>query len=274
MKRGSMDPEGYYDEFGMGEWERLEQNPVARLEFETTVSMLETYLPGDGRVLDAGGGPGRYSIWLAERGYEVEHVDLSSEQVRIAREKAAEHEVSDRVTCSTGDVRDLDFEDRHFDAVCCLGGPISHILNADEREVAVQELGRVAKPAAPVFVSVIGRLAALQYGIRHGLDVHPEILPELAASGDYTQELMDRVEGDGWAECHFFRVAEFESLLESANLTVERIVGLEGLASVMQPELESAPMDAIEAVEEVVKLLLDDRSVADVSEHVLAVCRV
>lgn len=273
MERSSMDPERYYDEFGEGEWERLDQNPVARLEYENTVSILDTHLPQDGRVLDAGGGPGRYSIWLAEHGYEVGHVDVSGEQVRIAREKAEEHGVADRVTCQKGDVRDLSFNDGYFDAVCCLGGPLSHIMDADERADATSELRRVAKSDTPVFVSVIGRLASVKYGIRHGLDVHPEILPKVAENGDYTQELLDSVEGEGWAECHFFRATEFESLLESTNLSVERLVGLEGLASVMQPELEDAPEEAVEAVREVNQILQDDRCVADISEHMLAVCR-
>lgn len=269
-----MEPERYYDEFGEGEWERLDKNPVARLEYENTVSILNTHLPQDGRVLDAGGGPGRYSIWLAERGYEVEHVDLSSEQVQIARDKADEQGVDERVTCQKGDIRDLSFDDGYFDAVCCLGGPLSHIMCADERANATSELRRVAKSDTPVFVSVIGRLASVKYGIRHGLDVHPEILPEVAKSGDYTQKLLDGVEGEGWAECHFFRATEFESLLESADLSVEQLVGLEGLASVMQPELEDASEEAVNAVREVFQILQNDQSVADVSEHMLAVCRV
>lgn len=269
-----MDPEQYYDEIGIDEWERLEQNPVSRLEYDRTVSMLDAHLPQEGRVLDAGGGPGRYSIWLAEHGFEVEHMDMSSEQVQIAREKAEEHGVTSRVTCQKGDVRDLSFDDDSFDAVCCLGGPLSHIVDADERVAAARELRRVARSGAPVFVSVIGRLASVKYGIRHGLDVHPEILPRIAESGEYTQELLDSVDGDGWAECHFFRAAEFESLLASADLTVEQLVGLEGVASVMQPELEDAPDEGIEAVREVTQLLQNDRCIADISEHMLAVCRV
>lgn len=268
-----MDPERYYDEFGMGEWERLEENPVARFEYENTISTLEDYLPSRGLVLDAGGGPGRYAIWLAEQGYTVKHFDLSSEQVQLAKEQAEEYDVADRITCEQGDIRNIPFDDNEFDAVCCLGGPLSHVMNAAEREQAVDELQRVAKPDAPVFVSVMGRLAALRFGIRHHLDVHPEILPNVAATGDYTQELIDSVEGEGWAECHFFRAAEFEALLESADLSMMQLIGLEGLASVMQDELNDASDAAVETVREVVHLLQEDRCVADNSEHMLAVCR-
>lgn len=273
MTRASMDPEQYYDEFGTDEWERLDEDPVGRLEFENTVAALEADLPADGRVLDAGGGPGRYAVWLAERGHAVEHLDVSSEQVRIAREKAADHGVADRITCRKGDVRDLPFDDDAFDAVCCLGGPLSHVLDAEDRRTAATELPRVARPDRPVFVSVIGRLAAVVYGIRNGLDRHPEILPRLAATGDYTAELLERADSEGWAECHFFRAAEFEALLEEAGLAVEGLLGLEGPASVLGPELADAPPDGLESVREVVRLLKEDRSVADMSEHILAVCR-
>lgn len=270
--RGSdMDPERHYDEFGEGEWERLESNPVARMELENTLEILTAVLPKDGVVLDAGGGPGRYSIWLAKRGYRVEHVDVSAEQVRLAREKADEHGVGAQITARKGDIRDLDFEGEHFDAVCCLGGPLSHVIDASDRNRAVRELSRVARPGAPVVVSVIGRLNALRDGIRHGLDEHPGLLPEIAETGDFTQALIDEYGGEGWAECHFFRARELETLLSAAGLDVTQLVGLEGPASSMQPELSTASDAAVAAVEEVVDMLKTDPTVVDSSEHILAV---
>lgn len=268
-----MDPEQYYDEFGSDEWERLEANPVSRMEFENTIDVMETHLPESGQILDAGGGPGRYSIWLAEHGYTVEHLDVSAEQVRLAREKTDDRGVSDLVTCKQGDIRDLPFDDAEFDAVCCLGGPLSHVVDAGDRKEVVRELARVAKPGAPVFVSVIGRLTALRDGIKHQLDNTPETLLEIAETGDYTQETVEKHGGGGWAECHFFRADEFESLLETAEFEVEQLIGLEGVASVMEPELQEADDEAVAIVEEVVRMLRDDRTIADLSAHMLAVCR-
>ncbi|MFB6186529.1 MAG: class I SAM-dependent methyltransferase [Halobacteriaceae archaeon] len=270
----NMDPRQYYDDFGENEWKRLEENPVAQLEYENTIDILEQHLPIEGKILDAGGGPGRYSIWLADHGFDVEHIDFSAKQVAIARDKVREYELSDHITCQQGDIREIPFAENTFDAVCCLGGPISHIMDPDEREQAIGELRRVAKPEGVIFVSVIGRLASVLHGIRHGLQKHPEIIPEIAAHGDYTAELMENVEGEGWAECHFFRVGEFEELLTSTRLTITQIIGLEGLASGMQPELNEAPEEAIDYVTDVVKMLQEDRSVADFSEHILAVCEV
>jgi SAM-dependent methyltransferase len=268
-----MDPERHYDEFGAGEWNRLEANPVTRFEYENTLDELREWLPDSGEVLDAGGGPGRYSVWLADRGHAVEHLDVSAEQVRLARDAAADRGLDDRITCRKGDVVDLPFDDDRFAAACCLGGPISHVVDADDRAAAVRELRRVTAPGGPVFVSVIGRLTAIRDTIRHGLDDHPGILPDLGDSGDYTEELVAEHGSDGWAECHFFRADEFETLLGDAGLAVERLVGLEGPASVMEPELADASEEAVDAVREVVRALRYDRSVVDLSAHLLAVCR-
>jgi 2-polyprenyl-3-methyl-5-hydroxy-6-metoxy-1,4-benzoquinol methylase len=60
------------------EWRRLDADAYQRLEFETTLLFLEEHLPQKGLILDAGGGPGRYTIQLARRGYEVVLLDLTT----------------------------------------------------------------------------------------------------------------------------------------------------------------------------------------------------
>ncbi|WP_440006132.1 class I SAM-dependent methyltransferase [Halomicrococcus sp. SG-WS-1] len=269
-----MDPRRYYDEFGESEWERLDRDPVTRMEFENTTDYLDRYLPDSGHVLDAGGAAGRYSLWLAERGHDVTLVDLSAEQVALAREKATKRGLADRVTAERGDVRDLEFEDERFDAVCCLGGPLSHVVDDDERATAVAELRRVARSGRPVFVSVIGRLAALRDVVKFALDGSHGLLVPVAADGKYTEERVAELgDGEGWAECHLFRAEEFERELAAAGLEVERLVGLENVASRMNEELSAADEEAVEDVREVVRTLREDRTAVDWSEHMLAVCR-
>ncbi|HEY9483469.1 MAG TPA: class I SAM-dependent methyltransferase [Micromonosporaceae bacterium] len=58
----------YYATFRDREWQRLERDEGV-VEFEVTAAMLARHLPASGRILDVGGGPGRYAIWLADRGY-------------------------------------------------------------------------------------------------------------------------------------------------------------------------------------------------------------
>ncbi|WP_162224548.1 class I SAM-dependent methyltransferase [Halorussus amylolyticus] len=294
-----LDPQTYYDEFADGEWERLERDPVTRMEFENTTDYLAAFLPDSGdesasdavRVLDAGGGPGRYTCWLAERGYEVEHCDLSAEQVRIAREKVEERGLESRVTCQQADLRDLPFADESFDAVCCLGGPLSHVVDDAERADALAELRRVARSGvrtseasagssercsdgAPVFASVIGRFAMLRDIIKFVPDASHGLLAPIAEDGDYTAErVAEHADGEGWAACHGFRADEFEAELEAAGFEVETLVGLENVAARMKRELADASDEAVADVREVVRTLREDRTAVDCSEHMLAVTR-
>ncbi|WP_276253733.1 class I SAM-dependent methyltransferase [Halomontanus rarus] len=280
----TMDPERFYDDLGHAEWERLDRDPYHRLEWEGTIESLERHLPPTGRILDVGGAAGRYTVWLAEQGYDVTLVDISETQLDIAREKCGERGLRDRVAIERGDVRELAFDADAFDATLCLGGPVSHVLDAGERRTAVAELERVTRSNAPVFVSVMGRLAMIQAIVQQAGSVPDaeddvELLPAFADRGTYDLELLEaHARDDRDPACfgaHFFRAAELEALLEDNGLAVERLVGLEGIASLRRTEsgLEDVDSDALEAIEETVRLLRDDRTVADISTHMLAVGR-
>ncbi len=74
----------FYNQNPKMEWERTFSSPYRRLEYDTTLLFLEKYLPKKGTVLDAGAGPGRYSVELAKRGYDVVLVDLAEDTLRFA----------------------------------------------------------------------------------------------------------------------------------------------------------------------------------------------
>lgn len=266
----ALDPERYYDELAEDEWARLDASPKHRLEFRNTVDYLREHLPDAGRVLDVGGGAGRYAVWLAEHGHCVRLADFSAGQREVAGRKIREHGVAERVTVEAADVRDLPYEDAAFDAVCCLGGPLSHVVDGAERRRAVRELARVARDDAPVFVSVIGRIALLQHVVAH-LPDHYHRLPTFASDGDWTPAVAD-VDDPTFAETHFYRAAELREEL-SGSLDVVTLVGLEGVASNHAEPTNRADEAGLEALRTVVRGLREDETVVDLSEHILAVCR-
>jgi len=77
----------YYAEKALLEWRRLAKDPYHRLEFETTMHFLRKYLPRKGLLLDAGGGPGRYTIELVRLGYDVTLVDVTPEMLELAERR-------------------------------------------------------------------------------------------------------------------------------------------------------------------------------------------
>jgi 2-polyprenyl-3-methyl-5-hydroxy-6-metoxy-1,4-benzoquinol methylase len=97
------------------EWDRLGDAKGA-IEFERTKEILGRRLPPAPAVIaDIGGGPGRYSLWLAELGYTVEHRDL----VRLHVEQLQASSWS-TVHAEVGDARDLNLLDASVDAVVLL----------------------------------------------------------------------------------------------------------------------------------------------------------
>lgn len=271
------DPRSFYNDYGRREWQRLDSSIDGELEFDGTVAQLENELPESGHVMDAGGGAGRYAVWLAERGYEVTLVDISERQAELARDHADEHGVSANLSVVQGSITDVGFAAETFDATCCLGGPLSHVLDEQDRVRAAQELARVTVPDGPVFVSVMGRLGFVQLWLTTGYQL--ELLPDIIEHGDYDAQLLAEYGYEQpFTDTHFFRRRELSQLLSNAGLTVDNIVGLEGLASPFHDEQIRANVSNItagetDALKRVVSETNSDGAVADLSIHMLAIAQ-
>lgn len=73
-------------------------------------------LPGS-RALDVATGGGRNAIFLADRGYTVDAIDVSEEGLRIARERADERGVVDEIEFVRADVEEYEFSQGVYDVI-------------------------------------------------------------------------------------------------------------------------------------------------------------
>jgi ubiquinone/menaquinone biosynthesis C-methylase UbiE len=120
---------------------------------------------GDETVLDVGCGLGVMLIGAAKRlttgtaaGIDVwQTKDLSGNHPDATLENARREGVSDRVTISTADMRQIPFPDGHFDVIVS-NVAIHNLYKADERAAAVREIARVLKPGG----------ACILADVRHG----------------------------------------------------------------------------------------------------------
>jgi SAM-dependent methyltransferase len=217
-----------YDAGVEREWNRLVLDAYRGLEFNLTWEALTRLLPARSRVLDAGGGPGRYSLALARAGFDVHLVDLSPAQVQFVRERFSEEpaEVQARLLgCETADLRDLSrFTPGSFDAAVCLGAPLTHIPEAVDRVQAVREMTRVVRPGGWLFLTGVGRLAVLRWMLNFSSE---ELL-----TTDFERFLQDgMLFGPGEMLWHFFRADELRQLAESCGLETIEMRGCQGLSS-------------------------------------------
>ena len=102
-----------------------------------------------GTVLDIACGTGDFSIEALRHGVErVVGADISENMLAVAREKAREKGLEDRLEFRYGDSENLDFEDGTFDAVTVAFG----VRNFEHLEWGLAEMCRVLRPGGKVVV--------------------------------------------------------------------------------------------------------------------------
>ena len=82
-------------------------------------------------VLDLGCGTGSMTIELARRGYDMTGVDYSPEMLDVARERAEQAGLSDRILLLCQDMREFELYGTVDVAVCCLDG-INHLTSVKD----------------------------------------------------------------------------------------------------------------------------------------------
>ena len=148
----------FYNDNVMYEWERMKRHPI---EFEVTKHYLDKYIQSGDRVLDIGGGPGRYSFYLAEKGCDVTLFDLSEGNIAFVKRKA--HELNLKINTVQGDAREVDqLVCGNFDHVLLMG-PMYHLLDEQDRVKAMNAALKLLKPGGIIFVSFISLYAGFSY---------------------------------------------------------------------------------------------------------------
>jgi SAM-dependent methyltransferase len=250
----------YFDEYGEQEWERFESGRTPAMSLRTHIQMLEGYVrPGD-RVLDAGAGPGRFTLELLRLGAHVTALDISPGQLELLRARVPD------VDAQLGDITDLSrFPDDSFDVTVCFGGPLSYVLDRADRAVA--ELSRVTKPGGHVLVSVMGFAGAVIHYAPILVDLARRDGPakslEVARTGILQEE-----EGYGHLTIRMYLWDELEDLLSPHGEVVD------GAGAGVLPHLEVEEPEIRKMLEEFEDRLAYDPGSRSCGEHIIGVLRI
>jgi ubiquinone/menaquinone biosynthesis C-methylase UbiE len=212
------------------------------LELARTQALLERYLrPPPGVVADVGGGPGRYAVWLVERGYRVHLVDPVPLHVEQARLAARGRPGAALASAEVGDARELRLPAASVDAVLLLG-PLYHLLERAERVQALAEARRVCRPGGVVVAAAISRFASTLDGLRGGYLEDPAFAA--VAAGDRRDGRHRNPTGDPayFTTAYFHRPEELAAECAAAGLVHEATLAVEGPAWLL-PDLDARLAD-------------------------------
>ena len=244
------------------------------LELARTQALLERYLPpAPAVVADVGGGPGRYAVWLADRGYRVHLVDPVPLHVEQARAAAGDFRGAALASAEVGDARALRLGDASVDAVLLMG-PLYHLPERGDRLQALAEARRVCRRGGVVVAAAISRFASTLDGLRVGYLEDPAFAA--AAAGDRHDGRHRNPTGNQayFTTAYFHRPEDLASEYAAAGLSHEATLAVEGPAWLLS-DLDARFADerrravllaAIASVETEPTLL-------GVSAHLLAVAR-
>ncbi len=171
------------------------------------------------RVLDAGCGPGRHAIALAQRGINVIGVDASPDFITLARQSAQHLPVEFHEM----DIRALPY-DEAFDAVICLCQGGFGLLGGGDAELAViNGLARALEPGGGLALTAFSTYFVLRHmEANEVFDAATSVMHETATvRGPNGRERPF----DLWTTCYTPR--ELRLLAERAGLAVEGVYGVE-----------------------------------------------
>lgn len=262
----------YYEAFGEREWQRLDNPADGAIEFAVTCDALATHLPATGRVLDIGGGPGRYALWLAARGYRVVLADLTPTMLDIAREQVRRSSGGTRIEeIVEADACDLSrWADDSFDAVLALG-PFYHLPDPADRERAAAELHRVLRSGGVAFVALMPRHAFLRRTLsipdeRHRL-ADPAFIRRVMEDGVFINDVPGRFTGG-----YGVRPAEVSPFFERHGFVTRALLACESLVPDLQDSLAHMRQENLVAYQHTLRVILQcaaDPGLLSLSAHLL-----
>ena len=247
--------EQYYNKFN--EEKRL-QSRHGQVEYHTTMHYIHRYLDilknepenvtkQDGgetdpcgdidqqpvRIIDIGAGTGRYSVALADEGYDVTAVELVKYNLGILKQKGA------NVKAYQGNALKLKrFADNSFD-LALLFGPMYHLHSDEEHVQALLEAKRVVRSGGYIMVAyVMNDYSVIKYGF---MENH---IAERVKRGELTDDFQilhnDKKLHD------YARLEQIDAWNATAGLSRELMIAPDGAADYIRPMLNAMDEETFE----------------------------
>ena len=257
----------YYDTNSLDEWNRIANKP----EFLLTCRMLDKYVkPGD-KVLDIGGGPGRYTFYLADKNCDMTLFDLSPKNIRFANKKSLELNLPIKTIC--GDARIVDMlVNEQFDHVLMMG-PLYHLLEESDRITAVNAALNMLKLNGVIFTSFINLFAGMVYFMKFAPDAITLEIEKSYIDNAVAKKSFRGDEGNTFTRAYFCDQHEILPFMSQFPLEKLHLFGQEGIMSPCESNIMSQPKEIINAWLNLCEMIWEREDLLSWSEHLMYVGR-
>lgn len=223
------DLEKYYNKFN--EDKRLTRRH-GYVEFVTSMKYIHDYLDEEkqSKIIDIGAGTGRYSIALADEGYDVTAVELVKYNLGILKSKKS------NVKAYQGNALKLSrFEDESFD-IALLFGPMYHLCRFEDKVQALKEAERVTKKGGVILVAYcMNEYSILTYGFKENN------IERCIEEGRITEDF-HCMPADG--ELYdYLRIEDIDKINETVGIKRIKIISADGPANYMRSVLNAMDKD-------------------------------
>ncbi len=255
MSKKMTELEQYYNKFS--EDKRLTRRH-GQVEYRITMKYIRYYLQqmDHPAVLEVGAGTGRYSVQMAEEGYDVTAVELVKYNLGMLKAKGSS------VKAYQGDAKDLSqFADNSFDVTLVLG-PMYHLYTVEDKVQALTEAKRVTKPEGIVMVAYcMNEYGVLIYGFREGKV--KECLQDGRLTADFRcvprpEDLYD-----------YIRLEDIDKINQIVGLKRLKIIAPDGPANYMRRDLRLMDEDTFELFVQYQMSVCERPDLLGASAHVL-----
>jgi len=232
--------EKFYDKTVAEEWERL----AGSSEFLLTCRMLDRYIKPSDTVLDIGGGPGRYSFYLARKGCDVTLLDLSPENIKFANEYSAKQNLPIKAVCGNAVEADKIIKGQ-FNHVLLMG-PLYHLFEEELRVAAINVALNLLKSNGILFASFINMIA----GIIYAMKTNPSSINKTDSNKDvYLNNLYTRKNfvGKAFTQVFFIEQSKILPFMDRFPLEKLHLFGQQGIMLPYEDKIMAQPKEVVDS---------------------------
>lgn len=233
-----------------------------KVEFITTTTYIDKYLKDGDKILEVGAGTGRYSLYYADKGYDVTSIEYVKHNIDILKSKIKDNM---NIVAEQGDALDLSrFNDNTFDITLVLG-PLYHLYEDNDINKAISEAIRVTKKDGIILIA---------YLTNDSIMIDWTLMDNHLLYG-YPKDFDDNFRLRRYPEGIFspFYISEFKDIMSKHNITYLHNVATDGFTHHVKDKIDLLSKEEFDVWIRYHLSTCEREELQGYSNHMLYICR-